>query len=270
MKRCSKCGKINPKDAFWCVKCNSKILDKIEEKETKTEEEKPKEEKVTTHQLSYKDLYEDTGRKEIKIFVMVLFITLIFSGLFLYFGLGNQLSDFEGINCKINEDFWFEDDKIITSDGWTFTMTKINDYSLEGIVLALKYYYKEDTPYAPINIFSPIDLFIGVDDVENNPEDYPFTINSFENRYIYYWFEGGSIPSYEYFKTHTGNNHIIPHNKNVLNVLNNISVGDHILIEGNLVDLYGTREYESYTWYTDTAIGNFDCEVILVDKIEIK
>ncbi len=267
MKRCSKCGKINPKDAFWCVKCNARLLDIVKETETQKDEEKPKEEKLTP---SYPLLYEDTGKRELKIFVLVLAITLIFSGLFLYFGWGNQGSGFEGINCEINKDFWFEEDELITSEGWTFTMTKIDDYTLEGILLALNFYNKHDTPYAPINIFSPIDLFIGVDDVEDNPEKYPFSITSFENRYIYYLFEGGSVSDYEYFKAHTGNNHIIPHNKNVLNDLKDISVNDHVYIEGSLVDLYGTKGDEYYVWNTDTGIGNFDCEIILVDEIKIQ
>lgn len=67
-----------------------------------------------------------------------------------------------------------------------------------------------------------------------------------------------------------GNNHIIPHNEQVLYQLQNVSINDNVLIEGNLVNLYGTRGDENYHWTTDTQIGNYDCEVILVDEMTIE
>ncbi|EMR74707.1 hypothetical protein MBGDF03_00994 [Thermoplasmatales archaeon SCGC AB-540-F20] len=67
-----------------------------------------------------------------------------------------------------------------------------------------------------------------------------------------------------------GNNHIIPHNEKVLNELQNISINDNVVIEGSLVNLYGTRGDQNYYWNTDTQIGNFNCEIILVDIITIK
>jgi len=179
------------------------------------------------------------------------------------------VTGFEGIYCEINEDFWFEEDKIITSDGWTFTMTKAGDYTLYGIVLGTKTYNKYDTPYVPINTFSPIDLYMGVDDLLENPQSYPYTITKFDNRVGYTMFNGLSESYAEYFRTHSGNNHIIPHNQEVLNELRNIDAGDVVLIKGSLVDLYGTKDNQYYRWDTDTQIGNYDCEIILVDELTI-
>ena len=75
--------------------------------------------------------------------------------------------------------FSFEEDLIITDDGWTFTMEKVKDYTLDGIVLALKKYTRDEWPYDPCNVFCPIDLLIGIDDVKENPENYDYSITSF-------------------------------------------------------------------------------------------
>jgi hypothetical protein len=135
-------------------------------------------------------------------------------------------------------------------------------------VLGLKTYKKSDSPYRPINIFSPIDLVIGIEDIKENPDDYPYSIS-----YVYrgYWltYQNANAANYEYMRTHMGNNHIIPHNENVLNQLSNISIKDCCIIKGSIVNLYGSRGNEYYTWDSDTNIGNYDCEIILVDEISI-
>jgi hypothetical protein len=250
MKRCHKCGKINFGNALWCNKCNTKLQDDIS---------KPKE-----------DLMEfDDSRKIVKKIAVVLITFIIISSAIVVYLYSTKGPDFEGISCKINEDFWFEEDKLITSDGWTFTMTKVMDYTLDGRVLALKIYQKNDIPFRPINTFSPIDLYIGIDNVKNNPENYPITITSFKDRYVWADFNGESSSDWEYFKLNVGNNHIIPHNQEVLNELNNISELDCVLIDGSLIDLYGTKGDQYYHWNTDTNIGDFNCEIILVDSLTI-
>jgi len=203
-----------------------------------------------------------------KIVVIFITIIIIFALVAIYLIL-TKGPDFEGISCKINEDFWFEEEKLITSDGWTFTMTKVKDYTLDGKVLAFNIYHKNEVPYRPINTFSPIDLYIGIDNVKNNPDNYPITITSFKDRYVLADFYGDSSSDWTYFKNHVGNNHIIPHNQEVLYELDNITINDCVIIDGSLVDLYGTKGDQYYHWNTDTNIGDFNCEIILVDNITI-
>jgi hypothetical protein len=148
-------------------------------------------------------------------------------------------------------------------------LNKVKDYTLEGVVLALKTYDKSNFPYDPVNIFSPIDLVIGIDDVMENLEKYDYSITSFHNRVCNWYLNYDDTSDYTYFKSHTGNNHIIPHNQEVLNELSNITVNDCVVITGSLVNLYGVRGGQNYQWNTDTHIGNYDCEVILVDSITI-
>ncbi len=148
-------------------------------------------------------------------------------------------------------------------------MDKVKDYTLDGTVLALNKYNRYDYPYDPCNIFCPIDRLIGIGDVKDNIKNYDYTITSFSNRQVYWYLRYDDISDYNYFKSHTGNNHIIPHKEEVLEMLDNISVKDNLLIKGSLVNLYGTRGDETLYRPTDTHIGNFDCEVILVDELTI-
>lgn len=133
----------------------------------------------------------------------------------------------------------------------------------------MKQYSRHDTPYDPCDIFSPADLLIGVDNVKENPGKYDYSITSFDNRVVSWYLKYDNVADYHYFKSHTGNNHLIPHNEGVLDMMKNLSLKDDVLIRGSLVNLYGSRGQESYIWTTDTYIGNYDCEVILVDEIKI-
>ncbi len=221
MRRCHKCGKMNFRNALWCNKCN-----------TKFQEDYLKPEEVL------KDF--DESSKIVKKIAVILIKIIIISFVIVVYLYLTKGPDFEGISCKIYED-WFVEDKLITSYGWTFTMTKLMDYNLDGRVLAYKIYHKNDAPYRPINTFSPINLYIGINNVKNNPENYPITIKSIKDRYVWADFNGDGPSDFEYFKLNVGNNYIIPHNQEVLNELNNICEFDCVLLDGSLIDLYGTK-----------------------------
>lgn len=266
-KQCPDCGTENPEDEFWCKNCNAKLVGTISSQKKETAASEPLYMNRKVSPGSYLNM-QQTRRYGIKILIFIVAGFVLITMIAAYVSLSIEF-DFSGINCKINEDFWFEGNYLNTSDGWTFTIAKVKDYTLDGIVLGLKTYNKNDLSYKPINIFSPIDLVIGTEDVKNNPDKYPYAIIY---QYRGYWvtFQGGSAAVGDYMRTHMGNNHIIPHNEKVLNELQNISINDNIVIEGSLVNLYGTRGDQNYYWNTDTQIGNYDCEIILVDVITIK
>lgn len=262
--RCTNCGTDNSEDDFWCKNCNKNLVKNFPSQMIETEAPESTYISNTELQNSPLDFYK-TRRYGIKFLIFVVVGIILITVIAAYVSL-NVDFNFGGINCKINEDFWFEEKYLNTSDGWTFTMNKVKDYTLNGIVLGLKLYNKNEFPYRPINIFSPIDLVIGVDDVKLNPEKYPYTISYFYRGYLVK-FQSKNAAESEYMKTHMGNNHIIPHNETVLSKLQNISINDNVIIEGSLVSLYGTRGDQNYQWNTDTKIGNYDCEIILVDRI---
>jgi len=256
VKYCKRCYEENPDSASKCSNCN-----------TEFEIDYSIENRKSRQPVHHKSIRDHESRA-VKIFTFILVIFITFIGFLIYFGLSGQFG-FAGINCQINEDFYFEGNYLNTSEGWSFTMTKVKDYTLEGIVIALKTYDKSDFPYDPVNIFSPIDLAIGIEDIMENPEKYDYSITSFNNRVCNWYLNYDDNLVYQYFKSHTGNNHIIPHNQEVLNELSNVSVNDCVDITGSLVNLYGVRGGQNYHWNTDTGIGNYACEIILVDSITI-
>jgi hypothetical protein len=142
-------------------------------------------------------------------------------------------------------------------------MTKVKDYILDGRVLGLRT-YSSGFSSEPVDVFSPVDFYIGVDDVKDDPDKYAYSISY---RYRVAFVKSNVEPSY--FFAHSGNNHIIPHNQEVLDELRNISVKDCVYIEGSLVNLRGTRNGQTIFWGTGDRIGNNHCEIILVDHVAV-
>ncbi len=266
-KYCQYCKFENSDDAFWCINCNTKIINNA---------------LVRSQTMPYSLEKDGVGSASVEhhhgifVFISIISIVIAVSCLLIYtffngfvFAFGYH-DDFNGIDCKINEDFWFDGSYLNTSQGWSFQLTKVKDYSLTGRVLAFKTYDKNDFPYDPCNIFSPIDLFIGIDEVQTNTDNYDYSITAFEHRKVSWYLSSDDRSDYYYFKSHTGNNHIIPHTIEVLDVLaHNISINDIVILNGSVVDVNGENGNQYWKWTTDTSIGNYDCEIILVDEIKV-
>lgn len=176
---------------------------------------------------------------------------------------------------KFGTDYWFEElpdggEVLKTSDGWTFQLNVRQEYTLQGVILGTKYYYKHDSPYSPINTFSPIDIFVGVDNVAQNMSSYDYEITSWENRELTWYIYYDNYDHYEYFRTHTGNNHLIPHNEEVFHKFLDLEKGDKFSLSGFIVEPDGSRASTWVTWPSDNQIGNYACEVILVDTLVIQ
>jgi hypothetical protein len=170
--------------------------------------------------------------------------------------------------AEINQDYWFQGDTIRTKKGWTFSLNKVKNFSYHAKVLGYKYYNKDDLIYQPSEIISPMDIFLGFDDIITNPQNYPHHVVSYCYRGVYYQYTGSS--GYTYFTTHQTNTHVIPHSASVLNTLKTISLGDVVSMSGFYVNVHATHEDgASGSWTTDTEIGNTHCEVILLDNIII-
>jgi hypothetical protein len=269
--QCQICGTYNSPNQFWCKNCDATLnhnLNKAIEPEEKG-----------TNDILFKISTQTPYKKKKSQSLFkgtvggILIALLLFTCLLVLLN-GSSVSLFNQslnpINCKVNDDFWFNGTQLYTDDGWVFDITKVKEYTLEGVVLGLKTYSRLDYPFRPINIFSPIDLLIGVNDVADNPEKYPIQITSYSDRIVFWSWRGSDWGNYEYLKSHSGNNHIIPQSTEVLNILkNNITINSRIILDGCLVNLYGTNGNQHYTWTTDTQIGNHNCEVILVENITI-
>ncbi len=269
--QCKYCGALNSPQDFWCKHCDNKLDHKLNTKVHREEK--------GTNDILFKIATEHPQTKTkprtaYKGIISGILIALILFSCIIVLLNGSSMSLFNPtlnpINCNVNDDYWFNGTNLYTDDGWVFEITKVKDYTLDGVVLGLKTYSRTDYPFRPINIFSPIDLLIGIDEVAKSPIQYPIQITSFSDRTVFWNWLGYDWSDYEYLKSHSGNNHIIPQSSEVLNTLiHNVTVNSHILLEGCLVNLYGTKGNQYYSWNTDTQIGNHNCEIILVKHIQI-
>jgi len=316
VKTCSKCRTKNPDDAFWCINCNTKLVENLSivQKESQSIEDTEWYQDVQLRDyVSSSKPKESRIRMDISIFkiplIIFFIVAIIWTSIFFYSNIHIDEFNWEHYNFpwdndnlpwdnnnfpwisdlsldsitnyqggsqefidvgQFNEDYWFDGDTIYTKSGWVFTISKVVDCSFEGIVLDTHVYNKDDVVYYPTETFSPIDIFFGYDDVVTHPEDYPYRILGRFYRGVL-WECTGSAYEQNYFRLHTSNTHIIPHNAEVFNVLSLINVRDIVTITGSYVNVYGTHPSENtqYSWETDTVIGNWHCEIILVNTIGI-
>ena len=269
--QCTECGTYNSPNSFWCKNCDTKLDHNL----NKSLDTEPKGSNDILFKIATQSYQPKKKTRPIFLGVIggIVIALLLFTCIIVLLN-GSSVSLFSPslnpINCKVNDDFWFNGTNLYTDDGWVFEITKVKDYSLDGIVLGLKTYSRLDYPFRPINIFSPIDLLIGVGDVVDNPQKYNIHFTSYSDRVVFWSWQGTNWGDYEYLKSHSGNNHLIPQSTEILNILkNNITLNSHILIEGCLVNMYGVNGNQYYNWNTDTQIGNHNCEIILVENITI-
>jgi hypothetical protein len=168
---------------------------------------------------------------------------------------------------EINSDYWFKGDMIITNSGWTFNLTKVENCSYTAKILDY-YVYNEDCPiYQPSELFSQVDILFGFNNVIYHPEIYPYKVESYFYRGMYVRCTGTS-EAQDYFLTHVTNTHLIPHTQEIFNKIKTIDKGDIVNITGSYVDVYGRQNNtgSTYSWTTDTNIGDSKCEIILVES----
>jgi len=267
---CPHCHAINPDDTLWCKACNKKISSELlvysQDVKLPPYSIKPEKEKIT---FQHKTISPSKRMFRTLLYLLIfaiVFVILIVVVLF-FSPLQANLSFSLIGTTSFHDDYGFHGSWLNTTDGWAFTITPLQDFKMTARVLFIEYYSKSSLPYRPINSFSPVDVVLGIDDIVENPEEYPYRITSSYDREVR-WYIDGSPTAYQYFLSHTGNHHIIPHNEEVYSYLiHTLQIDDVITIEGTLVNLYGIKGEQYYRWETDTSIGNYPCEIILVEKI---
>ena len=105
------------------------------------------------------------------------------------------------------------------------------------------------------------------------PEMKKFIKYSQMRRFYFYKYAQNCPLKQDYIREHSANNHLIPANKNILNVFKKIKKGDIIQLWGYLVNIEGTYKGKDVNWRTSTSrrdTGNGACEVIYVEKVRLK
>jgi hypothetical protein len=268
---CPHCHAQNPKGTLWCSVCNKKIQPELrvysEDIKLPLHSQSQEEER-----LSYSKKSKSPRKRMFRIILYLVILTLLFIIVLVVFVCLSpyQINPFlsSAYVASFAEDYAFQGDQLSTNDGWIFTITPVKDFQMTARILHIQTYSPSSFPYRPINTFSPIDLVLGIDDIVDNPDTYTYRITYSHDREVRWYFDG-STSDYSYFTSHTGNHHLIPHNEDVFTFLtDSLNVNDVITIEGTLVNLYGTKGNQYYCWDTDTSIGNYPCEIVLVEKIK--
>ena len=169
---------------------------------------------------------------------------------------------------EINSDYWIEGDTIITNSGWNFNLTRVENFSYTAKILDYYVYNKDCLIYQSLELFSPVDILFGFDDIINHTGVYPYKVESYFYRGMYVRCTGTSDAE-DYFLTHVTNTHLVPHTQEILNKFKTINKGDIVTISGSYIDIFGQHDNtdSTYSWTTDTNIGDSNCEIIFVESI---
>lgn len=160
----------------------------------------------------------------------------------------------------------------LAKDGNEVDLEILYEYTLEGLVVITEDYSDNNQPW---NVFSPKDLTLVWGKVAQYNKEIDFDWKH-SNRHSYHKLDpyvvekyfGGSI----YLNSEVSNNHVIPADDRVRKEIDMVRRGDHIIIEGYLVNAeffkgnvpYG--KWESSVTRYDTGDGA--CEVIYVTNIK--
>lgn len=158
-----------------------------------------------------------------------------------------------------------------TIDGTNIDIRYIYSYIINGRVV-------NTYSYAPISIqnkLSPKDVGLTWGFLTKDEYNDKIKWSSSGNRFLKWRIEDGNwyrdeIGEYN-FQSHVSNNHLIPSDENIENLINKIKEGDYIRITGYLVNVTYDNNGRTTTWNSSISrvdSGNGACELIYVTNIE--
>ena len=167
--------------------------------------------------------------------------------------------------------YTFTDDcRLLTATGWDVTITYLEPYLLEGVVVGVMRYADPDLPYSPVDVAVAWGLLA-------DPGNGTLACTMGDRQLSYVWTSHNASIDGQYVTTHVSNNHIIPRYSPVYDAVVGLSEGDVIVMRGYLVELDGTRR-EGTTVYTShwgpSSLVRDDegpgaCEIFLVHSIAV-
>lgn len=158
----------------------------------------------------------------------------------------------------------------LTIDGYNVKISYLYAYDIEALVVSTHNYHGSDLG----DQLSPKDLALAWGKVAE-----------YNDRINFHWTQSGrwyhwSTDTYDELipvggvdgvSFHSCNNHLIPADDSVRDSVKQIKTGDHIRLNGYLVNVDGTKSNGStFTWHTSTTredTGGGACEVIYVTSV---
>ncbi|MFA6939956.1 MAG: hypothetical protein WCQ54_03100 [Clostridiaceae bacterium] len=204
--------------------------------------------------------------KSVRNLIIALIILIIFSG---YSFINNRVSGIKTTpydtselqepiqnNLDGNDKIYINNNKV--------TLVKRAEYKIYAVVASKKSYGK----FSDGDI-APLDLALAWGKLTD--QSYLKDISFFQSsRWYYYRYDGKRDIDISYISSHSANNHIIPKNKNILNILNKIKVKDKVILEGYLVDIYKGSNFQWKTSLNRSDTGSGACEVFYIEKVIYK
>lgn len=156
-----------------------------------------------------------------------------------------------------------------TAAGYDVTIKFKYSYDIEALVVHTKNY----SGTSMVNKLSPKDLALAWGEAAEKNGDINFHWG--QSGRWYHWSvnsEDTAKISIDAISKHSANNHLIPSDDIIRKQIMRIKTGDHIRLEGYLVDVRGEKDDGSwYTWNsseTRNDTGDGACEIIYVTKVE--
>ena len=153
----------------------------------------------------------------------------------------------------------------INIDGVQAKITPIATYKVYGRVLA-QHYMSPKYPYSPI---VPFDVAIGWKDLATK-ESFRY-VKIVQQKRASYWITSWGTPyNCKQIQSMYSNNHLIPANKNIYNVIKKLKRKDIVYIEGYLVNAEILKNGQIENINTSLSREDAKCEVIYVTRIVTK
>lgn len=154
------------------------------------------------------------------------------------------------------------------AEGWLakdsrYSITPLATYAIHARVLSAKHYHDEAAWLIPVDL--------GLAWGRMSDSAYYSTMD-FSQRGRFLIFETGKtlpVPQQELL-THCSNNHIIPANSEIAEVLASVHRHEVITMQGYLVEIRGPNGFHMRSSLTREDTGNHACEVFWVDSILVE
>lgn len=221
---------------------------------------------------SFKILNKKDGKILSKIVLFLILISILFLIIYKY---NNGFIKNKYIEKTYNLNFIENPIQITTSlsktikiDNTNINLNFIAEYKIIGRVVATTNYNGSIQ-----NKLSPKDVALVWGSLSNKEVDKKIKWSS-RKRKVYYsisdtkWLSG--IDGKSTITSNFSNNHLIPSNDEIRNLIKSIKKDDYIKIEGYLVNVYWQTNKSRFRWNTSTTrtdTGNGACEIIYVENI---